>query len=99
MRISHREFGRRLADTKSKITHKQFFTSRLFKGYLADMAEATGNRYKKPVGVDLDWDSSEGAHAALTNWNKIYINAGNHMTKKLPTRQLKLQHLVGLLAH
>jgi len=63
------------------------------------MAEATGNRYKKPVGVDLDWDSSEGAHAALTNWHKIYINAGNNMTKKLPTRQQKLQHLVGLLAH
>ncbi|MCL2841445.1 MAG: hypothetical protein FWE05_11835, partial [Defluviitaleaceae bacterium] len=99
MRISHLELRRRLNDTKSKITNKQFFKSSLFKGYLADMADATGNRYKKPIKINLDWDSSDNADVAFTDNQLIYINAGNPMTKKLATRELKMLSLIGILAH
>jgi len=89
---------RRLEDAKSKINNKQLFSSSSFRGYLADMAEATSGRYKKPLKIKLDWDSKSG-EAAYTDGNLVYINAANRLTKGLPTRQLKARSLIGLLAH
>jgi len=99
VRVSHLEFRRRLEDVKSKITDKEFFTSSLFRGYMADMAEATSKRYKKPIQVKIDWDESEGSKAANTDNRTIYINAANRITSRLGTRVLKFQSLIGLLAH
>jgi len=84
---------------KSKITDKDFFTSNLFRGYLADMADATGKRYRKPIKIILDWDERDDAHAAYTDNQLIYINAASSITKDLPTRALKTEGLIGVLAH
>jgi len=99
MRASHIKVGQLLKETKTKITNRQFLTSPLYRGFLADMAEATGNRYKKPIRIQLDWNSKEDADVAFTDGNVIYINSANPMTKKLPTRELKHKSLIGLLAH
>ena len=98
-RISHVKLRHLLEEKKSKITDKELFTSRLFRGYLADMAETTGNRYKKPIRVVVDWDESEDAQIACTDNQQIYINAGSELITKLPTRTLKAQCIVGILAH
>jgi len=97
-RISHLKLRKRLEDTKSKITNKKFFTSPLFRGYLADMAETSGNRYKKPIKVVLEWNA-KSEFIACTNGDIIHINTANPIVKRLPTRELKMICLTGLLAH
>jgi len=99
MRVSHLEIQRRIRSVKSKISDKQLFTSPLFRGYLTDIAEATGNRYKKPIRVSVDWDDREGASIACTDNEQIYINAANMLTRRLPTRELKMRSIMGFLAH
>ena len=99
MRVSHLTLRRKMEDIKSKITDKEFFTSSLFRGYLADMADATGKRYRKPIKVIMDWDERDEADAAFTNNQSIYINAASPLMMGLSTRALKAEGIVGKLAH
>ena len=99
MRTSHLKMRHDIENEKSKITEKEFFTSVAFRGYLADLAEATGNRYKKPIRIKTDWDENSSKSAAYTNNSLIYINSANRITASFPTLLLKLASIIGLLAH
>ena len=99
MRVSHIRFRKKLEEEKSKITDAEFFTSGLFRGYLADIVEATSRRYKKPIKIILDWDEQDDAPVAFTDNKKVYINAANPLTAAMPTRAAKSKSLVGILAH
>ena len=43
MRASHREIRKKILDRMSKIDDKEFFTSRAYRGYLADITESATN--------------------------------------------------------
>jgi len=98
-RVSHLALRRRIDDEKSKITDKQFFTSGMWRGYLADMAEATGNKYKKPIKIELGWNDKVNSEIAYTDNQRIYINVGHPNITRLSSRQEKHQFGIGLLAH
>ena len=44
-RVNHKLVKQRLNEKRSKITDRQFFTSRLFAGHLEDLAAAQTRRY------------------------------------------------------
>lgn len=97
MRTSHIQIKRKITDEKNKLTDKEIFTSNQFSEYLTDIAEAVTQRYK--IKVELFYDTSKEAKIACTDNNIIRINVGNHMTQGLPTKNLKLISILGLLAH
>lgn len=47
MRASHREVRKKILDRMSKIDDKEFFTSRAYRGYLADITESATKRYHR----------------------------------------------------
>lgn len=47
MRASHLTVRKRIMDEKSKITDEEFFTSKEYRGYLADITEAATKRYRR----------------------------------------------------
>ena len=59
MRTSHRQIRKRILDTKSKITDEEFFSSRAYCGYLADLAEAATKRYHRPLRVKVVADHDD----------------------------------------
>ena len=98
MRTSHRQIRKRILDTKSKITDEEFFSSRAYCGYLADLAEAATKRYHRPLRVKVVADHDDDT-VAFTDYHGIFINACNHITWSLPTRVLRSMSLEGFNAH
>lgn len=100
MRTSHLTIRKRIENEKLNITDEQFFASRAYAAYLADLAEAATKRYRqRTVHVRTYWDDSPGAEIACTNNRTIVINAGNHITRSFPTRRLRADSIVGLNGH
>lgn len=99
MRTSHREIRRKIQSEKEKVSDEALFASRAFAAYLADIAQAASKRYKRPFQVHTFWDTSPGAQVAWTDNKTITINTGNHISMGYPTRLLKADSLLGLLAH
>ncbi len=98
MRTSHRQIRKRIMEEKSKITDEEFFSSKAYRAYLTDIAEAATKRYKRPLKVMVvaDHDNHE---AAFTDFKGIFINACNEITWSLPGRMLRSLSLEGLVAH
>lgn len=98
MRASHLTVRKRIMDEKSKITDEEFFTSKEYRGYLADITEAATKRYRRPIHVTVFADPEDGT-VAYTDYNGIVINACNHITWSMPTRKLRSMSIEGFNAH
>lgn len=99
MRVSHKELKRKINQQMLKITDQELFSSRAFAGFLTDMAEATTKRYKRKIKVFMFYDEKEDAKVAYTDNEKIFINAGNKITRSFPTKALRADSLIGMNAH
>ena len=98
MRASHLTVRKRIMDEKSKITDEEFFTSKEYRGYLADITEAATKRYRRPIHVTVYADP-EDSTVAYTDYNGIVINACNHITWSMPSRKLRSMSIEGFNAH
>lgn len=98
MRASHLTVRKRIMDEKSKITDEEFFTSKEYRGYLADITEAATKRYRRPIHVTVYADP-EDSTIAYTDYNGIGINACNHITWSMPSRKLRSMSIEGFNAH
>lgn len=98
MRASHLTVRKRIMDEKSKISDEEFFTSKEYRGYLADITEAATKRYRRPIHVTVFADP-EDSTVAYTDYNGIVINACNHITWSMPTRKLRSMSIEGFNAH
>ena len=77
-RVNHKLVKKLLNEKRSKITDKQFFTSRTLAGHFEDMAAAQTRRYhyNRRVRVQLYW-KPKASSAANTDNAVININAGH----------------------
>ena len=98
MRTSHREIRKRILEEKSKISDEEFFTSKAYRGYLTDLAEAATRRYNRPLRVTIVADH-DNDQLAFTDFNGIFINACNEITWSMPSRRLRSLSIEGLVAH
>ena len=99
-RVNHKQIKRLMNEKKSKITDKQFFTSRALAGHFEDMAAAQSKRYNynRRVHVRIKWKPKDG-DLASTDDREIRINAGNPVVTKVRGRQNRYQVVCGLFAH
>ena len=99
-RVNHKLVKQRLNEKRSKITDRQFFSSRLLAGHFEDMAAAQTRRYKynRRIHVQLFWKPKEDFVAA-TNNEYIRINSGNKMVTTVKGRENRYWIVCGLFAH
>lgn len=99
-RVNHKLVKQRLNEKRSKITDRQFFTSRLFAGHLEDLAAAQTRRYhyNRRVRVNIYWDSKDGFFAATDNMS-VKINAGHPFITKTKGRENRYQIILGVFSH
>lgn len=76
-RVNHKLVKQRLNEKRSKITDKQFFSSRMLAGHFEDLAAAQTRRYhyNRRVRVNLYWKPKDAFTAATDNM-QIRINTG-----------------------
>lgn len=62
-RVNHKLVKQRLNEKRSKITDKQFFSSRMLAGHFEDLAAAQTRRYhyNRRVRVNLYWKPKDGS--------------------------------------
>lgn len=99
-RVNHKTVKRLMNEKRSKITDKQFFTSRILAGHFEDLAVAQTKRYhyNRRVRVNIYW-KPKVQDAADTNNQVIRINAGNPTVTKVRGRENRYQIVCGLFAH
>ena len=99
-RVSHKRVKQLLNEKRSKITDKQFFTSRILAGHYEDIAAAQTRRFKynRRVHVNLYWQHDD-PNVACTNNVSILINSGNPMVTKVRGRAERYDLITGLFAH
>ena len=99
-RVNHKLVKQRLNEKRSKITDRQFFTSRLLAGHFEDMAAAQTRRYKynRRVHVNLLWEP-DSPLTAMTNNRVIIINCGHKFITKVRGRENRYQVVCGFFAH
>ncbi len=99
-RVNHKKVKQLIAETRGKITDKQFFTSRVLAGHFEDMAAAQSRRYhyNRRVRVNLEW-KPRNPELAMTNNRNILINTGNKMVTNVKGRADRYQVVCGLFAH
>lgn len=99
-RVNHKTVKRLMNEKRSKITDKQFFTSRILAGHFEDMAVAQTKRYhyNRRVHVSIYW-KPKVPDGADTNNQVIRINAGHPMVTKVRGRENRYQIVCGLFSH
>ena len=99
-RVNHKLVKQRLNEKRSKITDRQFFSSRLLAGHFEDMAAAQTRRYKynRRLHVQLFWKPKEDFVAATDN-EYIRINSGNRLVTTVKGRENRYWIVCGLFAH
>ena len=99
-RVNHKLVKQRLNEKRSKITDRQFFSSRLLAGHFEDMAAAQTRRYKynRRLHVQLFWKPKEDFVAATDN-EYIRINSGNKLVTTVKGRENRYWIVCGLFAH
>lgn len=99
-RVNHKLVKQRLNEQRSKITDRQFFSSRLLAGHFEDLAAAQTRRYhyNRRVRVNLYWKPKE-RHVASTDNLFIRINAGNPTVTKVKGRENRYQIVCGIFTH
>ncbi|MBQ3704536.1 MAG: hypothetical protein II885_17560 [Oscillospiraceae bacterium] len=73
--MNHRRVKQLLNEKRSKITDRQFFSSRILAGHYEDLAAAQTRRYNynRRIRVNLFWNTRNPS-AACTDNNNIMIN-------------------------
>lgn len=99
-KVNHRLVKQRLNELRSKITDRQFFSSRLLAGHFEDMAAAQTRRYhyNRRIHVSLYWEP-EDAYTASTDNLFIRINAGHPLVTKVKGRGNRYQVICGMFTH
>lgn len=99
-RVNHKLVKQRLNEQRSKITDRQFFSSRILAGHFEDLAAAQTRRYhyNRRVHVNLYWKPKDKSVAATDNM-LIRINAGNPLVTKVKGRENRYQIVCGLFTH
>lgn len=99
-RVNHKKVKQLLNEKRSKITDRQFFTSRILAGHFEDMAAAQTRRYhyNRRVRVSLYWKTTD-PNVAVTDNMCVAINCGNQMVTKVRGRENRYQIVCGLFAH
>ena len=99
-RVNHKLVKQRLNEKRSKITDRQFFSSRILAGHFEDLAAAQTRRYhyNRRVRVNLYWKPKDPFLAATDNMY-IRINSGNPMVTKVRGRENRYQIVCGMFAH
>lgn len=99
-RVSHKRVKQLLNEHRSKITDKQFFTSRILAGHYEDVAVAQSKRYRydRRVHVNIYWDPND-PNGASTNNTNIVINAGHPCVTRIRGRMDRYEMVSGLFAH
>lgn len=82
-RVNHKLVKQRLNEKRSKITDKQFFSSRMLAGHFEDTAAAQTRRYhyNRRVRVNLYWKPKDAFTAATDNM-QIRINTGHPLVTR-----------------
>ena len=99
-RVNHKRVKQLLNEKRSKITDRQFFTSRILAGHYEDLAAAQTRRYhyNRRIRVNLFWNAKNPS-AACTDNNSILINAGHPTVTKVRGRENRYQIVTGMFAH
>ncbi len=99
-RVNHKRVKQLLNEKRSKITDRQFFSSRILAGHYEDLAAAQTRRYhyNRRIRVNLIWQPRNSTTAATDNTN-IIINAGNPAVTKVRGRENRYQIVTGMFAH
>lgn len=99
-RVSHKKIKQLIAQKQSKITDRQFFTSRILAAHFADIAAAQTRRYgcRRRVKLDIMWEPKLPRLACTDNL-LIHINAGNPLVTKQKGRQVRYEMVSGLFSH
>ena len=99
-RVNHKRVKQLLNEHRSKITDKQFFTSRILAGHYEDVAAAQSRRYRydRRVHVNIYWKPDD-SNAACTDNTSILINAGHSCVTKIKGRMNRYEIVSGLFAH
>lgn len=99
-RVNHKLVKQRLNEKRSKITDRQFFSSRLLAGYFEDLAAAQTRRYhyNRRVRVSLYWKPKDPFFAATDNLT-VRINCGYPMVTKIKGREDRFQVVTGVFSH
>lgn len=99
-RVNHKLVMQRLNEKRSKITDRQFFSSRILAGHFEDIAAAQTRRYNynRRIHVNLYWKARSGEVASTDN-QYIRINCGNKLVTKVRGRENRYQIVCGLFAH
>lgn len=99
-RVNHKRVKQLLNEKRSKITDRQFFTSRILAGHFEDMAMAQTRRYKynRRIHVAISWNPKSG-EVACTNNLLVLINAGHQLVTQNRGRENRYEIVCGLFAH
>lgn len=99
-RVNHKRVKELLNEHRSKISDRQFFTSRILAGHFEDIAAAQTKRYhyKRRIRVNLIWEPKQSG-LACTNDEMIQINAGHKFVTKHRNRQERYDTITGVFAH
>ena len=99
-RVNHKKVKQLLNEKRSKITDRQFFTSRILAGHFEDVAAAQTKRYRynRRVHVNIYW-APKDHNGACTNNTSIRINAGHPSVTKIRGRMNRYEMISGLFAH
>lgn len=99
-RVSHMKIKQLIAQKQSKITDRQFFTSRILANHFADIAIAQTKRYgyRRRVKVSVIWKPKDPL-TAVTNNAAILINGGNPIVTRQKGRQARYEQVCGMFTH
>lgn len=99
-RVNHKKIKQLIAQKQKTITDRQFFSSRILAGHLADIALAQSKRYgyKCRVKVRTVWEPKNNMFA-YSSYNSIWINAGHRIVTNLKTRPDRYNLVCGVFAH
>ena len=99
-RVNHKRVKQLLNEKRSRITDRQFFTSRILAGHFEDMAMAQTRRYKynRRIHVTINWSPKSG-EVACTNNLSVLINAGHKLVTQNRGRENRYETVCGLFAH
>ena len=89
-RVNHKRVKQLLNEKRSRITDRQFFTSRILAGHFEDMAMAQTRRYKynRRIHVAISWSPKSG-EVACTNNLSVLINAGHRLVTQNRGRAMR----------
>lgn len=100
MGANYKILKQRLNEERSKITDRQFFSSRLLAGHFEGIAAAYTRRYnyRQRVRANLFWEPMNGTLAYTDNL-VVTINAGNSWVTETVGRKERYEIVTGLFAH